>query len=43
LLFPGFSLVGFGPTCVCGGSNQQIRWESVPIRPFWPNLGNKEA
>jgi hypothetical protein len=26
-----------------GGNNEQIRWESVPTRPFWPNLSNKEA
>jgi hypothetical protein len=26
-----------------GGNNKQIRWESVPNRPFWPNLSKKEA
>jgi hypothetical protein len=26
-----------------GGNNEQIRWESVPTRPFGPNLSNKEA
>jgi hypothetical protein len=26
-----------------GGNNEKIRWESVPTRPFWPNLSNKEA
>jgi hypothetical protein len=34
-------LVGFGPTL--GGNNEQIRWDSVPTRPFWPNLSNKEV
>jgi hypothetical protein len=28
---------------ITGGSNKQIRWASVPTRPFWPNLSNKEA
>jgi hypothetical protein len=26
-----------------GGDNEQMRWESVPTRHFWINLGNKEA
>jgi hypothetical protein len=34
-------LVGLGH--MLGGSNEQIRWESVPTRHFWPNLRNKEA
>jgi hypothetical protein len=34
-------LVGFGPTS--RGNNEQIKSESVPTRPFWPNLSNKEA
>jgi hypothetical protein len=25
------------------GINKQIRWESMPSKPFWPNLSNKEA
>jgi hypothetical protein len=41
LLFPGFCLFGFGPTL--GGNKEQIKWESVPTRPFWSNLSNKEA
>jgi hypothetical protein len=27
----------------CRGSNKQVRWQSVPTRPFWPNLSNKEV
>jgi hypothetical protein len=26
-----------------GENNKKIRWESVPTRPFWPNLSNQEA
>jgi hypothetical protein len=36
-------LFGFGPTLGRGGNNEQIRWESVATRPFWPNLRDKEA
>jgi hypothetical protein len=49
LLFPGFCLFGWFwshvVVVVVGGwgNNEQIRWESLPTRPFWPNLSNKEA
>jgi hypothetical protein len=42
LLFPGFCLFVWFWSHVEGGNNE-IRWESVPARHFWPNLSNKEA
>jgi hypothetical protein len=34
-------LFGFGPTLGLGGDNEQIRWESVSTRSFWPNLATE--
>jgi hypothetical protein len=47
LFFPGFFCFFFFGWLVLiplwGENNEQIMWESVPTRPFWPNLSNKEA
>jgi hypothetical protein len=44
LIFPRFCLSGWFWSHVEGVEcNEQIVWESVPTRPFWPNLSYKEA
>jgi hypothetical protein len=43
LFFPTFLFLWLVLVPHWGASNEQIRWESVPTRPFWPNLSNKET
>jgi hypothetical protein len=44
ILFVWLVLVPCPHVAGCGGwDNEEIRWESVPTRPFWANLSNKET